>query len=150
MILFIICCDSVPLIENPMSSVIFEHERLKWLVSVLRRYKIVESRLHYRFLYWHQFHGLYLIYKYLCFSKVQTKFWRQAFWMKLWGHDTFKRTKVWSTSFPIYKLNLGKLDTTKHRNEVATTRKYMKDGKKRFVGTRGLKSTQWLRCIYIV
>jgi len=45
-------------------------------------------------------------------------------------------------------LNLGKLDTTKHRNEVATTRKYMKDGKKRFVGTRGLKSTQWLRCIY--
>lgn len=45
LILFVVCAGSVPLIENPISSLIFEHHRMKWLVSVLKRWKICEARL---------------------------------------------------------------------------------------------------------
>ncbi len=85
-------------------------------------------------------------------SLAPAKIWRQGFWMKLYDHDTFKRTKLWSTAFAVWKLNLGALNKKRHTNLVATTRKYINSkGEVRFTGTKQLKQTQYLgsnQCSY--
>lgn len=68
---------------------------------------------------------------------------RQALWMKLWGHPCLKRTFLWSTSRVISVLDLGKIVKTRHQSLIKTTRKYIgKDGKTKYHGTKALKSTE--------
>lgn len=66
--------------------------------------------------------------------------------MKLYDHPTEKRTKLWSTSCLIYRLNLGKLKASsgaKGAKKIKTTKKYTdKNGKRRFTASKDLKSTQ--------
>lgn len=80
-------------------------------------------------------------------------FYRQALWMKHWGHSCLKRTLLWSTSDFISKLNLGKIQKTHHKLLVKTVKQYIdKSGKRRFHGTKALKATEfltWLGCAFI-
>lgn len=126
-IMFLVASGSIPLVENPASSLLFHHDRLKWLTPQLRTWGINDA---------------WLAPGCLWFPEV----WRQPFWMKLYGHLTWKRTKIWSTAFSVFRLNLGRLDKRQHRCEVATARKYVSkvDGKVRFGGTKSLKATQCL------
>ena len=70
---------------------------------------------------------------------------RQALWMKLYGHACLKRTLLWSTSPLISMMDLGKIQKQKHRSLVTTAKKYLdKNGKKRYHGTRALERTEFL------
>ena len=77
-----------------------------------------------------------------------SKLWRCAFWMKHWGHSNFKRTKLWSISFAVWRFNVGRLDTKKQKNEKTTVRKYISksSGKAGYTGTKDLKQTQSFGC----
>lgn len=79
-----------------------------------------------------------------CWLRKPSKMWRTAFWMKHWGHSNFKRTKLWSTSFAVWRFNLGRLIMKKHCNEKTTARKYVSktSGKQGYTGTKDLKQTQ--------
>ena len=78
---------------------------------------------------------------------VSSKMWRTAFWMKHYQHKNFKRTKIWSTSFAVWRLNLGRLDVKKVKNGAKTVRKYQtKSGKAGNTATGDLKKTQYLDC----
>ena len=74
---------------------------------------------------------------------------KQALWMKHWGHMCLKRTLLWSTSPKISKLNLGPIQKGQHKSLVKTAEKYKdKQGKDRYKGTgKALKGTQFLDCI---
>ena len=75
-------------------------------------------------------------------------FYRQAFWMKHFGHQCLKRTLTWSTSWAINEFDLGPIKKTIHKSLVQTTVKYI-DGKgsTRYKGAgAALKNTQFLAC----
>ena len=69
---------------------------------------------------------------------------RQAFWMKHYGHMCLKRTLVWSISPAILLLDLGPVIKGIHKSEVKTALKYIdKSGKTRYKGNgKTLKGTQ--------
>ena len=72
-------------------------------------------------------------------------FYRQAMWMKLWGHWCLKRTLLWSTSPLIRSLDLGKIEKGKHKSLVKTAIQYVDgSGKRRYKGSRALKGSQLL------
>ena len=80
--------------------------------------------------------------------KLLVEVWRTAFWMKHWGHPNFKRTKLWSTSWAVWRLSRGKLDTKKEKNLTKTVRKYVsKSGKAGYTGTGDLKKSQCFGCL---
>lgn len=63
--------------------------------------------------------------------------------MKHYGHANYKRTRVWSTSFAVWRLNMGKMSAKKIKNGPQTVRKYTtKSGAVGYTGTRALKQTQ--------
>ena len=67
-----------------------------------------------------------------------------ALWMKLFGSATAKRTRLWSSSWAIAGFNRGKLCRSKHKSDIKTTNRYVKDGKTRFSGNANLRATQRL------
>lgn len=73
---------------------------------------------------------------------------RQALWMKHFGHLCLKRTLLWSTSPVIRYLNLGPIRKGQHRSMVQTAIKYKdRSGKTRSKGAGAtLKNTQFLVC----
>lgn len=72
------------------------------------------------------------------------RLYRQAFWMKHYGHMCLKRTLVWSISPAILLLDLGPVLKGVHKSEVKTALKYVdKNGKTRYKGNgKTLKGTQ--------
>ena len=77
--------------------------------------------------------------------EVAEKVYRQAFWMKLYGSPTLKRSLVWSTSSTIHKLHLGPINKKVHKCLHSTAVKYKnKAGKWCWKGSETLKSTQRL------
>lgn len=44
--LFVIAVGGVPILENPHSSLIMQHERMVWLVKTLRKSNILEPKQH--------------------------------------------------------------------------------------------------------
>ena len=75
---------------------------------------------------------------------------RQALWMKLYGHECLKRTLLWSTSRAVALLNLGAISKLKHKSNVRTARKYRdKKGVARYHGLPTLKGTQFLRYVSV-
>lgn len=90
-------------------------------------------------------HGNYLNLTRAGFFWCTQGLYRQALWMKLYGHACLKRTLLWSTSPMISMMDLGKIQKKKHRSLITTARKYLdKDGRKRYHGTRALKRTEFL------
>ena len=85
----------------------------------------------------------------LLVSSAASGLYRQAFWMKHWGHMCLKRTVIWSTSSKIQKLDLGPIQKGKHKSLVKTAEKYKdKAGKDRYKGTgKALKGTQFVDCV---
>ena len=85
-----------------------------------------------------------------------TQVFRCNFWMCFFDSKSPKRTSVWSNRSFIKKFWLGKL-SKKIRQDLKlkypdfyTTVKYVdKKGKKRYHGSRQLKSTQTRSCIYM-
>lgn len=73
---------------------------------------------------------------------------RQALWMKHYGHMCLKRTLLWSTSPTIAQLDLGPIQKGIHKSLVKTADKYQdRNGKTRYKGTgKVLKGTQFLAC----
>lgn len=69
---------------------------------------------------------------------------RQSFWMAHYHHANCKRTKIWSTSRAIWKLDFGKLSAEKKKQHPSdTTKRYLNaEGKIRFSGTPSLKKSQ--------
>ena len=79
-------------------------------------------------------------------------FYRQALWMKLYGHMCLKRTLLWSTSPAMQHLDLGKIRKGTHKSLVKTAEKYL-DGKGvvRYKGTgKTLKGTQFLGLCFCI
>ena len=71
--------------------------------------------------------------------------------MKHYDHPNYKRTKVWSSSFSVWHLNMGKLDTAKLKNGTKTVRKYFtKSGHRGYTGTSVLKTTQCFAWFHLV
>ena len=63
--------------------------------------------------------------------------------MKLWGHSCLKRTFLWSTSFAVSELSLGKIRKKIHKSTVAVTKRYKnKSGEDKWCGNKKLKATQ--------
>lgn len=77
-----------------------------------------------------------------------------SFWMRKHKALTWKRTWIWSTSSLISKLDLGPLLAHEKPCDVKTTKQWIdpKTGRKRFQGTRNLRSTQCLdhKCSFLV
>ena len=70
---------------------------------------------------------------------------KQTFWMRQWGHETAKRTVLFSNSKWVGGFNLGKMSRAMLESKVKTTTKYKsRDGKTRFKGNSNLKGTQLL------
>lgn len=69
---------------------------------------------------------------------------RQAMWMKHFGHACLKRTLLWSTSEAVKYLDLGPIKKNQHKSEVKTAHKYQdRSGKTRYKGAgKDLKGTQ--------
>lgn len=68
--------------------------------------------------------------------------------MKLWGSESPKRHIAWSSSEWVQSLDLGRLRGWKSgMNPNKTARVYLDGaGRKRYVGSRHLKQTQFLNC----
>ncbi|CAK9047489.1 Uncharacterized protein SCF082_LOCUS26595 [Durusdinium trenchii] len=76
---------------------------------------------------------------------LQMRFFRQSFWMRALGHQTAKRTLLWSNTAWLVDFDLGRLARDKLRGEVQTTDRYKsRDGRSRWKGNKNLKSTQTL------
>ena len=76
--------------------------------------------------------------------------WKAAFWMRKFGHMSWKRTWLWSNSRAIGSCDLGPM--TPHERSTArptTTRYRDKKGKLRFKGNANLKKSQTLICIHV-
>ena len=81
----------------------------------------------------------------LCPCNSHAKVWRQALWLKLFGHTNLKRTLLWSTVRGVPKFSLGNNKKKVHKSERPTTRQYVdKRGKKRYQGSEHLRATQIL------
>lgn len=64
--------------------------------------------------------------------------------MKAFGHETAKRTIVFSNSPMIKALDTGSLKRKQLQSDVSTTDQYeSRDGRKRFQGNGNLKGTQY-------
>lgn len=65
--------------------------------------------------------------------------------MRALGHQTAKRTLLWSNTAWLVDFDLGRLARDKLRGEVQTTDRYKsRDGRSRWKGNKNLKSTQTL------
>lgn len=153
LVMMIVCWEGVPILENPGSTLLNMHDRFRYLVQLLRSKGIGTSTVF----------GIVLVNplfvvdpggkaqdnkyvtSFLNLSRTNLDLFRQALWMKLWGHPCLKRTFLWSTSRVISVLDLGKIVKTRHQSLIKTTRKYIgKDGKTKYHGTKALKSTEFL------
>lgn len=76
---------------------------------------------------------------------------RQALWMKHFGHLCLKRTLLWSLSPAIRYLDLGPIRKGQHKSMVQTAIKYQdRSGKTRYKGAGAtLKNTQFLVCNWL-
>ena len=93
-----------------------------------------------------------MIYDSLCpldlpFHRYITQVYRQAFWMRLFGGPTAKRTRCWSNSRGVYRLRTLRLtarmrDAVKEKLAVKTVSK--KDGKRGYQGSKALMGSQFL------
>ena len=79
-----------------------------------------------------------------CFHRCPGLY-RQAMWMKHFGHACLKRTLLWSTSEAVKYLDLGPIKKNQHKSEVKTAHKYQdRSGKTRYKGAgKDLKGTQF-------
>ena len=70
---------------------------------------------------------------------------RQAMWMKHFGHTCLKRTLLWSISEAVQYLDLGPIKKNQHKSLVNTAIKYQdKSGKRLYKGAgKDLKRTQF-------
>ena len=70
---------------------------------------------------------------------------RQAMWMKHFGHACLKRTLLWSISEAVQYLDLGPITKNHHKYMVKTAIKYQdKSGKRRYKGAgKDFKRTQF-------
>lgn len=74
-----------------------------------------------------------------------TQVFKEAFWMRLWGGTSPKRSVVFSNGLAVNKLWTGRLCKRKNPSSVKTTERYVDgSGKARFHGTSELKGTQSL------
>ena len=74
-----------------------------------------------------------------------TEVFRSEFWMKHYNHGTPKRSCLWSTAWPIFFFNKGKLCRRKAQKSYDTTVRYIDSkGRARFKGSKDLKRTQIL------
>ncbi|CAK9090383.1 Uncharacterized protein SCF082_LOCUS42631 [Durusdinium trenchii] len=64
------------------------------------------------------------------------------FWMRKHLALTWKRTWVWSSSRRIRALDLGPMTASERSCSVQTTKRYKKEGKQKWHGTKALKQTQ--------
>ena len=62
--------------------------------------------------------------------------------MRHYGHATWKRTKVWSTSCVIYRLSLGKLVSSQKTTTQSTIKYRDRKGLLRVKASKTLKETQ--------
>ena len=121
--LLVMSMQGCPIIEQPSSSMMNQHDRFCWLLDLLEKQKIRAA--------WVKASG-HLVEVYRC-----------NFWMKHYGHPTPKRSILWSTSWPIGFFNRGKLSRDKHTTEFETTIRYTDgSGRTRFKASRFLKQTQ--------
>ena len=88
-----------------------------------------------------------LVSGYIGLSLFDTETFKISFWMKHFQAATLKRTVVVSNRSIVRRLDHGKLPKKLRTCEYATAKVYVKDGKKRFCGTRFLKRTQYQACI---
>ena len=77
-----------------------------------------------------------------CLKSHPWEVYKQAFWMKKYGHKTLKRTWLWSTSEAVKLFDLGKCGPGEVC-EFKTTQQWTDaTGKNRFSGNGNLKKTQ--------
>ena len=79
----------------------------------------------------------------LCLGKA--KVWTASFWRLHFGSGSPKRTRVWSNSWEIRRLDLGPVSKAMIAAcEIKTVKKYVDgSGKSRFSGSSSLKGTQY-------
>ena len=74
--------------------------------------------------------------------------WKVAFWMRKYGHLSWKRTWLWSNSRIVGACDKGPMTPHERMSAQPTTTKYVDGaGKKRFKGNVNLKKSQNLFCI---
>ena len=179
----------VPIIENPVSTLLFAHPRFLYLVALLKDRGISQlATVGDAACFFKQWNAAALVVpipwpvdlvlwisnsgvcrmkqsKNWCFSQLwlwipsvltlapsvpecilASGMFRQALWMKHFGHTYLKLTLLWSTSKAISLLDLGKIQKGVRKSEVKTAEKYQdKSGKWRYKGTgKVLKNTQLL------
>ena len=81
------------------------------------------------------------------FSDLGYPVWVQSFWMRGWGHEYPKRTKVWSNSPAVRVFATDKLAKQTVKNPPTCKRYESKSGKKGYTATKQLKKTEQLGLI---
>ena len=134
--LLVLSRGGVWLLEQPRSSHMFRHPRIRWLAGVCR----VASTHVYRL------HGFPLVWQPAFNSPSASKVWRCDFWMIHFGSQTPKRTTLISNSKAIGAFDRGPLrDWRKAKRylQTETTRHYLgPDGKMKYCGTKALRATE--------
>lgn len=127
--LFVAAMNSVWVLENPGSSLIFEYKWVKEMVRLLNSAGVEAGVLMVNRSFW-------------LLVTHQVK--KASIWMKNYGHATPKPTCLLANSNLIGRLLRGKLDRSTP-TLVRTSRKYVDGaGKTRWQGTAALKGTQCL------
>lgn len=141
--ILVVAAGGTVLLENPQNSLIALHSRHIWFVNLLMSYGI-----HVPWLY--PLTGtcancIIEITNHKVAPVSCAEFFKVAFWMRKHMAITWKRTWVWGTSKVIGDLDLGPLHPSERPTVVKTTKRWVgKDGKRRWQGTKSLKTTQLL------
>ncbi len=165
--MLVICVGGTICMENPHNSLIALHERFAWLVTLLQSHSIPVlwlQQIIYHMFYdkcssrpiYHMFYHISYVLSYIiCFMikphilsgcsfllLLESELYKCAFWMRKHMAMTWKRTWLWSTSWRIRDLDLGPLLPSERVTQVKTTKRWKKDGKTKWQGTKALKGTQ--------
>ena len=82
------------------------------------------------------------------FALLAAKMYRVTFWMKHWGSPTWKRTSVVSNARCVGQFDRGQIKRSTSCKFQTATKYKNKQGKVCYTGTRLLRSTGFLACIF--
>ena len=142
------------MIEQPSSSLFFLNCRFQWLLRRYLLWQIPESKLNsvawgsdFKFCVLSFSLSLSLSPYWLCFRVSSSKTYKQALWLRKFGHKIPKRTLLYANSPIIRRFETGKLAKRQRGNsrKHSGVRSYVdRKGRKRCVGSAKLKATQCL------
>ena len=82
---------------------------------------------------------------------LSAKIYKQRMWMFFFGHSSWKRTILWSTSRSVCNFHMGNINPKIHKSKVATTKRARDcKGKETYTASKDLESSQTSGCNSVI